>query len=89
MIWQINLTEKVCKFFKKNKISQEEIFEIIKKAIKKFQGENVNVDIKKLKGNWAGFYRIRKGEIRIIVEFDFDNLMALVEEIDWRGNVYK
>ena len=89
MIWQINLTEKVYKFFKKNQIPQEQIFEVIKKAIKKFQGESINVDIKKLKGIWADFYRIRKGEIRIIVKFDFDNLTVLVEEIDWRGNVYK
>ena len=26
-------------------------------------GENVNVDVKKLKGRWKGFYRIRTGRI--------------------------
>ena len=37
----------------------------------------------------GGFYRVRSGKIRIIVEFQFERNYAFVEEVDWRGNVYK
>ena len=46
------------------------------------------IDIKKMKGEWKGFYRIRKGKWRIIAEFDFDNNSVFIENIDWRGNIY-
>lgn len=77
------------KFLNANRIAKEEVFELLRKAIKKFQGEDINVDIKKLKGKWSGFFRIRKGKLRILAEFDFDNFSILIEEIDWRGGAYK
>ena len=58
-------------------------------AIKKFSGETANVNIKKLKGVWHGFYRIRRGDLRIIASFDFEHAHALIEQIDRRGNAYK
>lgn len=89
MIWNIGFTKESQKFLEKNKIAQKDVFNLIQKTIQKFQGENINIDIKKLKGEWMGFYRIRKGKIRIIVEFDFDNFSVLIEQIDWRGGAYK
>lgn len=89
MNWQVSFTTNSLKFLSANSITKEEIFELITLSVKRFRGENINVDIKKLKGVWAGFYRIRKGKLRIIVEFDFDNASVLVEEIDWRGSAYK
>lgn len=91
MKWTVLLGKNADRFINRNKtkINEEEIFELIRKSLLKFEGENINVDIKKLKGEWEGFFRIRKGDVRIIVEFDFENFIALVEEIDWRGNAYK
>jgi len=89
MTWRIDLTEEAQKFLEKNHIPKEEIFELIRRVIKKFQGEDINIDIKKLKGKWFGFYRIRKGKLRVIAEFNYDNFSVLVEEIDWRGSAYK
>lgn len=89
MIWKISLSKKVERFLEKQRISQKEIFRVVKKSIDKLQGRDVNVDIKKLKGAWAGFYRSRVGKIRIIVEFNFDNFSAFIERVDFRGNVYK
>lgn len=89
MISKINLTKESQNFLEKNRLSQEEIFDLVKKTIRKFQGENININIKKLKGQWLGFYRIRKGKLRIIAEFDFDNFSVLIEQIDWRGGAYK
>ena len=89
MTWKFGFSQESQKFLKTNKITEDEIIEIIRKTVRKFQGENINIDIRKLKGEWLGFYRIRKGNLRIITEFNFDKCSALIEVIDWRGNVYK
>jgi mRNA interferase RelE/StbE len=47
------------------------------------------LDIKKLKGDWDGFFRLRVGKIRIIFTVDSDANELLVYEIDFRGDVYK
>ena len=88
MTWRLDISGSADKFLKKNRLSVEEAREPLAKAIRYFRGEGVNIDLKKLKGKWAGFYRIRVGRIRIIAEFDFDNSAVFIEEIDWRGNVY-
>lgn len=89
MNWQIDFHSRALKFLKKNKIPEEEILEIIKKVIKKFQGEKINIDIAKLKGEWLGFHRIKIGKLRIIAEFNFDKKRIYIEVIDWRGKAYK
>ena len=57
--------------------------------MRKFKGEDININIKKLRGEWEGFYRIRFGKLRIIAEFQFEGCRAYIERIDWRGSVYK
>ncbi|KKS38557.1 MAG: hypothetical protein A3G49_06635 [Candidatus Sungbacteria bacterium RIFCSPLOWO2_12_FULL_41_11] len=89
MKWRIETSHDAEKFLEKNKLSKEEIHERIGRALRYFLGEDINIDIKKLKGEWEGFYRIRDGKIRIIAEFDFDRSAVFIEEIDWRGNAYK
>lgn len=89
MNWRIDFSDRADKFLKKNNISSNEIFELIVKALRKLQGEDVNIHMGKLKGVWAGFYKIRSGRVRIIATFDFDNQKARVEVIDWRGGAYK
>lgn len=89
MNWQIDFHNRVLKFLKTNRISQDEIAEIIKKALKKFQGEKINLNIAKLKGKWFGFHRIKVGNLRIIAEFNFDKRKVYIEVIDWRGSAYK
>ncbi|MEE8131509.1 MAG: type II toxin-antitoxin system RelE/ParE family toxin [Candidatus Paceibacterota bacterium] len=88
MNWKISFSRDALKFIEKEKIAETEIIDIIRKAIFVFQGEDFNIDIKKLKGRWLGFYRIRIGKIRILTEFDFDNLSVFIERIDWRGRAY-
>ena len=89
MNWRIYISKNAGKFLEKSQFTREEVDDLIRKAIHYFQGERINLDIKKLKGKWAGFYRIRRGRIRIIAEFNFDNSVVFIEEIDWRGNIYK
>lgn len=89
MNWRIDFSHQADKFLKKNEISSDEISGLIVKALRKLQGENANVQMGKLKGPWAGFYKIRSGRMRAIATFDFDNQRVRIEVIDWRGNVYK
>lgn len=89
MSWRVDLSKSAEKFLSKNELSIDEVRELAGKAICYFQGEGININIKKLKGDWTGFYRVRTGRIRIIAEFNFDNSIVFIEEIDWRGNAYK
>jgi len=89
MNWQIDFSLNSLKFLKKNNLKENFIIEEIKLVLRKFKGEDVNINVKKLKGEWKGFYRIRSGKIRIIAEFQFEQNRVYIEEIDWRGNIYK
>lgn len=89
MTWRIDFSKDSLKFLAKNNLSEDIIVDKIKLALLKFKGEDVNINIKKLRGKWEGFYRIRNGKLRIIVEFQFENCRAYIEQIDWRGSAYK
>ncbi|HEY4611606.1 MAG TPA: type II toxin-antitoxin system RelE/ParE family toxin [Bacteroidota bacterium] len=89
MSWKVDFSPRALKFLYQNNMNEDVILEKVSLALKKFQGEDVNIDIKKLKGEWLGFYRIRSAKLRIIVEVQFDLQRAYIEAIDWRGNIYK
>jgi len=61
----------------------------IESFLKKLRGESVNIDVKKLKGEWKGYFRIRKGRLRIIFSIDTSYRSLYVERIDFRGDAYK
>ena len=52
------------------------------------KGEPVKVDVKRLKGEWKDYLRIRKGKLRIILKVEWKRKTILVEAIDFRGNIY-
>lgn len=90
MTWSILYSRRALRFLRDQHIDEKDIFVLLRAAIKKFQRESDDsLDIKKPKGAWAGFYRIRRGKTRIIVQFDFDELTVFVEVIDWRDSVYR
>jgi mRNA interferase RelE/StbE len=47
------------------------------------------LDIKKMKGDWKGFYRLRIGKNRVIFTVDFNSKDITVYAIGARGNIYK
>jgi mRNA interferase RelE/StbE len=49
----------------------------------------VELDIKKMKGDWAGYYRLRLGNIRVIFKVDGNSGNIDVYRIGSRGDVYK
>lgn len=89
MRWAIGLSNQADKFIKANNLDVADIFEVIKLCVNYFQGFDANIDLKKLKGKWKGFYRIRKGKLRIIADFNFEKFEVFIEIIDYWGNVYK
>lgn len=47
------------------------------------------LDIKKMKGEWEGFYRLRVGKNRVIFMVNIDNRDIDIYAIGARGDVYK
>jgi len=88
MKWEISYSHDAGKFLDKESFHRQIKNELIN-FLKRIEGENINVDVKKLKGSWKGFYRIRKGKIRIIFSVDYENKILFVNKIDFRGDVYK
>ena len=88
MKWKINYSRDAEKFIERENI-RGETREELSKFIKRTKDKDINVDVKKLKGLWAGYYRIRKGKIRIIFDVDYKNKAVFIEKIDFRGDVYK
>ncbi len=90
---EIGYSKKANKFLEKNSktITEKEVDTLIISAIKKiFKIEKSNIDLKKLKGKLRGCFRIKKGEIRIIFSLKKDKILkALINDIDFRGNIYK
>ena len=89
MNWRVDFSKDALKFLDQNNLKEDFIIDKIKLALRKFKGEDINIDIKKLRGEWEGFYRIRFGKLRIIVEFQFETCGAYIDKVDWRGSAYK
>lgn len=90
---EIVYLKKADKFFLKNShtLSKEKSKELILKAVKKIvKNEDVNIDIKQLKGNLQKYYRIRSGKVRILFELVDEQIIikAIVNDIDFRGDIY-
>jgi mRNA interferase RelE/StbE len=88
MKWRIEYSRYAEKFINKHNV-RDEVREELKKVLLKIKGENVNIDIKKLSGEWEGYLRVRKGKLRIIFELVKKENIIFVERIDNRGEVYK
>ena len=89
MSWTIEYSKDANNFLKKHQHTKDILIGEIKKLIQKLNGETVNIKFKKMAGDWDGYYRIRKGNIRIIVYLDFGKNIVYTENIDFRGSVYK
>ncbi len=88
MKWVIRYSNSANKFIKKENI-QLVVNEALRKVLLKLiKTEEVNIDVKKLFGNWDGYYRIRKGKIRIIFKLETKDHVLYVDKIDFRGDVY-
>lgn len=46
-------------------------------------------DVKPMAGQWAGYYRMRQGNKRILYWVDRENSVVYIDHIGPRGDVYK
>ena len=69
MKWTINYSREAEKFIEREDI-RGDVREELTKFLKKMKGEDINI-VKKLKGPWEGYCRIRKGKLRIIFDVDY------------------
>lgn len=88
MTWRIEYSKDANKFVQKNKLHAD-VSEELKKFLLRLKGVDVNINLKKLVGDWEGYYRLRKGDIRIIFEINKLEKSLYVEKVDLRGRVYK
>lgn len=88
MKWRIEYSRDADKFIKKQNI-RVEVTRELKKFLIKMQGGNVNLNLKKLTGDWAGYFRLRKGKLRVIFEINKIEKNLFIEKVDFRGDVYK
>lgn len=83
--------KKADKFLAKNKISTEDISDLIKKAVRKINGKDENIDLKMLRGKLLGLFRIRRGDLRIVFAYSDSGktITITVVNVDFRGSVYE
>lgn len=89
MEWQISLSRQAEKFLARNHLPDTFVIDLISKAILKFSGETVALDLRRMIGVWSGHFRIRSGKIRIIFSIEFYRKKVLIEVVDFRGSAYK
>ena len=88
MKWTIEYSRPSDKFIEREDISLV-VGEQIERFLKKMRGGSINIDVKKLKGKWKGYLRIKKGKLRVIFTVNFEDRVLYVERVDFRGKVYK
>lgn len=75
-----------------DKLTEDEVDELVIKFVKsRFFNIEQNVDYRSLQGYDGNYYRIRKGNIRIILQVVDDEVIieAIIEDIGFRGDIYK
>ena len=88
MKWKVSYSKEAKNFIETYNIWNE-VRNGIRKFFQKMKGEDVNINLKKLVGNWEGYYRIRIGKMRLIFKVHKENKEIFVEKVDYRGDVYK
>ncbi|WP_457549801.1 type II toxin-antitoxin system RelE family toxin [Archaeoglobus sp.] len=92
MGWVIRYHKDAKKFLKK--LDEDRVNLILRRLDELKEGLHEGVipfkrlDIRKLKGKWEGFFRLRIGEFRVIFKIDLSRKEILVYHIHFRGKVY-
>ena len=62
----------------------------IKDILKQLENDSLeHPDVRHMVGDWAGYHRIRVGNLRVIFWFDEKEDVVYVDHIGPRGDVYK
>ena len=90
----VKLSHKATKFLDKISPEQKErIRQRLKVLVESVENVGIipfrELSVRKLRGDWEGYLRMRIGKIRVIFRIDRDRDVLLVYEIEFRGDVYK
>ena len=88
MSWTIEYSKRSNTFIEDHGI-RDKVRDSIRNFILRITGLNINIDARKLKGEWSDHYRIRKGKIRIILKVNSEAKTIFVDIVDFRGSVYR
>ncbi|MBA7687515.1 hypothetical protein ES703_95978 [subsurface metagenome] len=88
MKWKITYSKEAKKFIDNQGI-QFDIKDTVNKLLKKIKGEDISIDLKKLVGDWKGYFGIRIGKIRLIFSISKEDREIYVGKVDFRGDIYK
>lgn len=90
---KISYSKDVVKSIEKYKIiTYSEIEGLVRKFLLKFyHGQDINIDVKRLRGKYRNLIRIRKGNLKILIKVDVKGFILNIDvlKIDNRGKVYK
>jgi len=89
MNYRVELSKQAKKALSSDAAKLDSLMALLDKFVSRIEGEDVNVDSKKLGGIWRGYYRLRTGNMRVIIRADFKNRYIYVKKIGTRGDVYK
>lgn len=88
-MWKVQISKNASKFLEKNTDIKPKILEKIKALKSWLEGSiDVSFDLRKLKGTWNGFYRLRVGKVRVILDINSETNTLRILEIDFRGDIY-
>ncbi|NMF85703.1 type II toxin-antitoxin system RelE/ParE family toxin [Nodosilinea sp. P-1105] len=91
---EVRFSKKAVKFLKKlDAQSAEKVRQKILQLQSMLETEGVipftELDIKKLKGQWDGYFRLRVGQIRVIFTVVNSEIeILLIQDIGFRGGIY-
>ncbi len=95
MEWRVKIHRKALKFLENLEDDKRtRLIEKINELIHTLDKEPILLqshyfDIKKLRGKWRGFFRLRVGDIKIVFRVDVDNRELFIYHIHYREKVYK
>ncbi|WP_456371274.1 type II toxin-antitoxin system RelE family toxin [Thermodesulfatator atlanticus] len=81
-MWKFKYRKQAFIFLKENNLLEK----IRDKLIEFLKGERV--DVKRLKGEWKGFLRLRIGRVRVIFRLDPENKVIEIYKAGFRGKIY-
>ncbi|MEM2059349.1 MAG: type II toxin-antitoxin system RelE/ParE family toxin [Archaeoglobaceae archaeon] len=92
MEWKLIYHRNAIKFLKKlEKEKREHILDKLYELLNSMEKGILPIrtmDIKRLKGKWEGFFRLRVGELRIIFRIDVESKKILIYNIHFRERSY-
>jgi len=88
-VLKIELSKQADRFAEREGITDDEIVSMIQKFINYSKGLDINIDVKRMKGKWKGYHRIRIGKIRMLLRMNIKERTIFIDRIDYRGSVYR